>query len=163
MKKTKKLFMILIPNILFFSIALVFQLQCRTIHSGIKEACNEICIPKGIADSYTDLLTFSIDEHKIREFRLDSDEKMMIEQDLGNGIWDKITGKDLEEIRFFFTVNSDSYFPKDISDDSYYCIYDFSLKRFIGANEDAAILGWHRALFVCDKANARYYCVSKSI
>lgn len=163
MKKAKKIFMLLIPIFLFFSIALIIQLQCRTIHSGIREACNEICIPKGIADSYTDLLTFSIDEHKIWEYRLNSAEKMKIEQDLGNGVWDKITGESLEEIKYFFTDNSDSYFPKDISDDSYYCIYDFSLKRFIGANEDAAILGWHRALFVCDKANACYYCVSKSI
>lgn len=159
MKKTKKLFILFIPIILFFSIALIFQLQCRTIHSGIREPCDEIYIPKGIADNYTDLLTFSIDEHKIWEYRLNSDEKKIIEQDLGNGIWDKITGESMEEIKYFFTVNSDSYFPESISDDSYYCIYHFSLKEYVRTDD---IVG-HTALFLYDKENSRYFCISHSI
>ncbi len=154
---------LMILAIILFSIALFFQSQCRTIHSVIKENCEEIFIPNGIADAYNNLLTFSIDEHIIWEYKLNLREKKLMDEDLCNGIWDIISNKNHEEIKYFFTDNSDSYFPKDISNDSYYCIYDFSLKRFIGANEDVAILGWHRALFVYDKANACYYCVSKSI
>ena len=142
---------------------MIFQLQCRTIHSEIKEACKEIYIPNGIANNYTDLLTFSIDEHKIWEYRLSDREKENAESNLNNSVWNKVTNESTEETEYFFTVNSDSFLPKDISNDSYYCIYDFSLRRFIGADEDVALLGWRRALFVYDNENAHYYCVIKSI
>lgn len=159
MKKAKKICIFLIPIVLFVLIVFFYQIQCRTIHSVIKESCKAIYIPDGVSNYYKDLLTLSIDEHKIWEYKLNCTEKNKAEQDLNNGIWDKITDKNISDVKHFFMFNSDSYFPNGISDDSYYCIYHFSLKRFVRTDE----LVGHSVLFVYDKENARYYCVSHSI
>ena len=122
-----------------------------------------IYVPHGIANTYTDLLGPSIDEHKIWNYKLNSFEKKELEKELDNGIWNKTNTEAISEIDYFFKVNLVSYLPENISENSYYCIYDFSLKRFIDINENVSMLGWHRVLFVYDKGNAEYYCVSKSI
>lgn len=163
MKKRKKLFFLLIPVALILFFVLFIQIQSRTASDYFRDVKPSVYIPRGIADTYTDLLGFSIDEHKLWEYKLNFTEKNEIEEDLDNGKWNKITDETMPEIAYYFTVNSDSYMPDDISDDSYYCIYDFSLKRFIGIDEDVAILGWHRALFIFDKETSRYYCVSMSV
>lgn len=116
-----------------------------------------------MADEYKSLLNFSIDEHTIWTYKLNVNEKEVMEQNIDNGIWKKMTEYDTSEVDCFFTVNLDSYWPENISNDLYYCLYDFSLNEFINTNDDVAILGWHRVLFVYDIENAMYYCISKSI
>lgn len=159
LKKHRIIRILFVLLVLFLFVALLFQIQCRTIHASIKDSCDEIYIPGGIADAYTDLLTFSIDEHKIWEYKLNANEKKKAEENLNCAVWNKITNSNIADAKFYFTVNSDSYWPDDISEDSYYCIYHFSLKRFIKTDE----LVGHTALFIYDKANSRYYCVSLSI
>ena len=163
MKKHKKLCLFLIPIVFFLAVILFFTVQCRTVSENIGDVNGKIFVPRGIADSYNNLLTFSIDIHTIWEYKLNSDEKEKNKQDLDNGVWKKINDESKPEITYYFTVNSDSYLPDNLSDDTYFCIYDFSMKRFIGADEDVPILGWHRALFLYDKEYSRYFCVSMSI
>ncbi|MBQ2841914.1 MAG: hypothetical protein IJE72_02630 [Clostridia bacterium] len=163
MTKLKIFFLFLIPIVILLLAVLFFQLQTGSVSAYFKDVSFDIYVPRGIADKYTDLLTFSIDEHKIWEYKLNSDESREIQKDLDNKIWNKLSDEAITEIQYFFTLNSDSYLPDNVSDSLHYCIYDFSLKRFIGIEENAAILGWHRALFVYDKENSRYYCVSMSV
>lgn len=62
-----------------------------------------------------------------------------------------------------FTFDSKLYLPDGISDDLYYCIYDFGHKKFITVDEDVFLFGWHRATFIYDKENSRYYCSDMAI
>ncbi|MBQ2902827.1 MAG: hypothetical protein IJE48_00360 [Clostridia bacterium] len=163
MTKRKKIFLFLIPVVILFFAVLFFLFQTRSVSAYFRDVSFDVYVPLGIADTYTDLLPVGIDVHKIWEYKLNSDESNRIEQEHRNGIWNKVTDKAMSEIQYYFTVNFDSYLPDNISDDLYYCIYDFSSKKFITVDEDTAILGWHRALFVWDRENARYYCVSMSV
>lgn len=163
MKKRKLLCILIIPFLLILFVILFFQIQIRTVSKYFSDIPSLIYVPRGIANTYTDLLGLSIDEHKIWHYKLNSSEKEEIEKELDNEIWNQTIAEAIPEIDYFFKVNSVSYLPENIYENSYYCIYDFSLKRFIDINENVSILGWHRALFVYDKENSRYYCVSLSI
>ncbi len=156
MKNFIKIFIILIV-ILLLPLS-VYIYQCRSLPHNVGDIDNLIFVPHGMADSYNNLLKFSIDEHYVWRYGLNDREKEKAEKDLNNSVWRKFDGYAKEETEY---LSLPDY--KDISDDSYYCIYDFSLKRFIGIDEDVALLGWRRALFVYDRENTHYYCVIKSI
>ena len=156
MKRFIKTIVILIVIILLPSAVYIYQ--CRNLSLNIEDINGQIFVPQGMADSYENLLKFSIDEHYLWEYRLNNREKEKAENDLENSVWKEFDGYAKEETEY---LSSPDY--KDISNNSHYCIYDFSLKKFIGIDEDVALLGWRRALFIYDKENARYYCVIKSI
>ncbi len=163
MKKFKKRYLFLVPVIIVISVILFIQIQNRTVSRNILNVPDMIYVPDGTADNYIDLYSGFTDGHIIWEYKLNFAEQKEIEEDLNNGIWNKNTNKSMSEIVYYFTFNSELYLPEDVSDELYFCIYDFGLKRFIGIDEDVSILGWNRALFVYDKANSQYYCVNMSI
>lgn len=163
MKKRKKLLLLIIPFILIISIVLFVFIQNRTLSKNIPDIPDFIYVPNGMADKYNDLYSGFTDGHVIWEYRLNHKEKEKIESELNNGIWDKITEEAMPEIIYYFTFNSESYLPNNISGNTYYCIYDFGLKRFIAIDEELSLLGWHRAIFVFDKDNSQYYCANISI
>lgn len=163
MKKFKKRYLFIIPVILVVSLILFIQVQNRTVSENILDVPDMIYVPVGIADNYFDLYSGFTDGHVIWEYKLRSSEKGKIEEDLNNGIWNKSTDEAMSEIAYYFTLDSESYLPDDFSDELYFCIYDFGLKRFIGVDDNVSLLGWDRALFVYDRENSRYYCVSKSL
>lgn len=163
MEKFKKRYLFLIPVIIAISVILFIQIQNRTVSRNILNVSDIIYVPDGMADNYINLHSGFTDGHIIWGYKLNSAEKEKIKEDLDNGIWDKNTDEAMSEIMYYFTFNSESYLTDDISEELYFCIYDFGLKRFIGVDEDVSILGWNRALFVYDKANSQYYCVNMSI
>ena len=163
MKNSKKLFLLLIPVVLTVSFILFVFVQNRTLSENIMNIPDMIYVPNGTADEYNNLYSGFTDGHVIWEYRLNSKEKEKIESELNNGIWTKSTKKAMPEIIYCFTFDSESYLPDNISENTYYCIYDFGLKRFIDVDEELSVLGWHRALFVFDKENSRYYCVDIAI
>ena len=163
MKKFKKRCLLFIPVVFVVFIVLFFQIQNRIVSKNILNVSEMIYVPEGIADNYIDLYSGFTDGHIIWEYKLNFAEQKEIEEDLNNGIWNENTNASMSEIVYYFTFNSESYLPDGISDELYFCIYDFGLKRFIGIDEDVSILGWNRALMVYDKANSQYYCVNMSI
>lgn len=164
MEKCRKFF---ISAVVFFLIVLivilVYQYSCRTINSQIREKCDIVYIPNGMANSYKNLITFSIDEHIIWEYKLNLNEKKKIQQNLDNDIWNIVTDKNKGMIMNFFEKNSESFCPEEVSEVLYYCLYDVSKKEFVNIEDDLAMLGWHRILFLYDKEAGNYFCVSKSI
>ena len=158
MKNSKKLVLLLIPVVLTVSVVLFVFVQNRTLSKNIMNIPDMIYVPNGMADKYNDLYSGFTDGHIIWEYSLNHKEKEKIESELDNGIWNQITNEATSELIYGFTFNSKSYFPDDISEDAYYCIYDFGQKRFISSDENLSVLGWHRAYFIFDKTNSQYYC-----
>jgi hypothetical protein len=163
MKKHRKLLVLLILFVLVLIVSVSYSVSCRTISKTLNDVHEIIFVPDGMANNYKNLAVFSIDEHIIWKYKLSPDEKQQAEQDLKNAVWNKIDEENISDIRDYFTYNFKTYLLDDISDNSYYCLYDYSLKEFINIEDDTGMLGWHRALFVYDKGNGLYYCVSKSI
>lgn len=163
MKYFKKRYLLLIPVILIVSVILFIRIDNRTLSRNTADISEIIYIPDGTADNYMNLYSGFTDGHIIWEYKLNKKEKKYIENDLSNGIWKKYTTRDMSEIEYYFTFNSESYLPDNISDNLYFCIYDYGLDKFIGIEDDVAVFGWDRALFVYDRENAQYHCVSLSI
>lgn len=155
--------LILIPVFLISGIVVIYQCCCRTLSINIGEISECVYVPSGIADDYKNLLTFGIDEHTIWTYELNETETDLMEQNLNNGIWLEMTNEDIDENMYFFADLLVSYWPENMSDNLYYCLYDFSLKKFVSSSDVVAMLGWHRLLFIYDMENRVYYCVSKSI
>ena len=155
--------MLITPFVLIISVILFVFIQNRTLSKNIPDITDMIYVPNGIADKYNVLYSGFTDGHVIWEYELNSIEEEEIQRDLNNGIWNKITDEAMSEIIYYFTFNSESYLPDNISDKLCFCIYDFGLKKFISIDEDVPILGWHRAIFVFDKDNSQYYCADISI
>ena len=163
MKKTKITLLFLIPIILIISVVSLVFIQNRTLSQNIINVPDMIYVPKGMADEYNNLYSGFTDGHIIWKYKLNSTETEKLTQELNNGIWNKITNEVTSEIIYGFIFNSKSYFPDDISEDTYYCIYDFGQKRFISTDENLSVLGWHRAYFIFDKTNSQYYCSDLAI
>lgn len=163
MKKAKKPILFLFPIILIISVALFIFIQNRTLSENIMDVPDMIYVPNGMADEYNNLYSGFTDGHVIWKYKLNSKETEKITQELSNGIWTRNTKKAMPEIIYYFTFDSESYLPDDISEDIYYCIYDFGQKKFISIDEELPLLGWHRAFIVFDKANSQYYCADLSI
>lgn len=163
MKKRKRILLLIIPFALIISVILFVFIQNRTLSKNIPDITDIIYVPNGTADKYNDLYSGFTDGHVIWEYRLNPKEKDKIKSELNNGIWTKITKETMPEIIYYFTFDSESYLPNNISGNTYYCIYDFGLKRFIAVDKELSLLGWHRAIFIFDKDNSQYYCADISI
>ena len=160
MKKFRKRYLLLIPVVLVVFAVIFVWAQNRTLSAIIPDVAY---IPNGMADDYNNLYSGFTDGHTIWEYELNSVETAEIEEELNNGIWNKVTDETMSETAYYFTFDSKLYLPDGISDDLYYCIYDFGHKKFITVDEDVSLFGWHRATFIYDKENSRYYCSDMAI
>lgn len=164
MEKPKKSYIVLILVVFFvLFVFCLFQVKCRTVLENLNINNSSIYVPKGVANTYKDLLKLSVDEHIIWEYKLNSKEEKEMLENLNSEIWKNIGTENKFEAMYFFEVNAESHWPKDMSDDLYYCMYDYTAGRFVTFEEALPVLGWHRILFVYDKEHSNYYCVSKSI
>lgn len=147
------------------SISLLLLKQ-RVLTANTKAAGDSVYTPKGIADEYEDYLALGFDDYRIWEYELTDAEAASVEADFNKGIWQKPTETEYEDIiNTFFENGLDRNKPDKLSEkceDIFYCLYDNSLNEFIGIDE-GAVLGWHRELFIYDKANKIYVAVFKGI
>ena len=141
----------------------VFIIQPRILSTNTKVNSDSIYIPKGIANKYNDYLMLSFDDYRIWEYSLNTRETLAVEENINNGIWQKPTKKQYEDIvGVFFEHSLNHNKPDNLSENHenvFYCLYDNALNKFIKIDE-GALLGWHRELFLYDKINKTYIIVT---
>ncbi len=164
--KTNKLLFLGLIVFIILGIATGFVVKTKILIMNTEVSNDSIFIPKGIADNYKDYLMFSFDDYRIWEYELNAGETAAVEKDINNGIWQKPTKNQCEEIIGVFFMhglyrNNPDEFTENFGN-IFYCIYDNTLDRFIKIDEGAS-LGWHRELFIYDKADKTYISVSMGI
>ncbi|MGN1194632.1 MAG: hypothetical protein ACI4SB_04045 [Acutalibacteraceae bacterium] len=130
--------------------AVTVTLSARTLEKNIDTDSIDIFVPKGLANRYTDPMSFSFDDFRIWEYRLNDKEVRQIEADLENGIWQKPTQEEFEDVLSEFFLYGGPEKP-EFSNEVYYCPVD----SFPGKG--------HRTLFVYDAFNRIYRCVTMCI
>lgn len=160
MKKKIVLLLLIIPLIIIFLLISAALLNNHILSNNFKNENIEIFIPSGIANKYRDAMVMSFDDLRTWTYSLNRKENEIISEEILSAPWKKL-GKGFERnAKFYFT---DDYWPENMSDSLYYCLYDLRLNEFIYFDSDVAFLGWHRLLFLYDADNYKYYCVSMSI
>lgn len=114
-------------------------------------------MPSGVSDSYKDIMKMSFDDGRMWHYRLKGKQAASIAGELENGIWQQVNRND--DFSFFFRAFEH---PPELTDTTYYCIYDVTLNEFYPFSEDR-ILGIYRLLFLYDTASNDYFCFSVSI
>lgn len=162
-KKTKKL--LLVIGCICIVITLLTSTLIMCVHSVRFYIDNApVYTPRGVANNYTDIMGISIDEHKIWEYKLNSKEKEILNDEINNGYWLKATKEEYEEIKErFFSVNLDNVAPEKMTENIYYCLCKPSTNEVFSILEDNVLLGWHRFVFIYDFETEMYWCVSKSV
>lgn len=147
------------------AIALVASTLIMCAHSVRFATDNApVYTPWGVANNYTDIVGISIDEHKIWEYKLNSRETEILDNEINNGYWIKATKEEYDEIKErFFSITPDSVASEAMTENIYYCLFSPSDDEMLKILEDNILLGWHRYVFIYDFETATYWCVSKSV
>ena len=126
------------------------SVRARTLSKNIDKADVGIFVPQGMANRYADPMKFSFDDFRMWEYRLNDREVEQIEADLQNGVWQKPTKEELDDVLSEFFLGGLPEKPA-LSDEVYICLPDDLSGEGI------------RLLFVYDACEHMYLCVSMSI
>lgn len=126
------------------------SVRARLLDRNIDTGNINIFIPKGVANRYADPMALSFDDLRIWEYRLNDREVREIEADLLNGVWQKPTKEELNDVLSGFFLGDDPERP-EFSDEVYFCLPDNPQSKGT------------RLLFVYDACQRTYLCVSMSI
>ena len=154
MKKTAKMLLIFVLTVTVLFISTL--LNCRNLSKQFKDEEISIYIPSGIADDCTDAMKMSFDDGRIWHYRLKGKQAASIAGELENGIWQQVDRND--DFSFFFRAFEH---PPELTDTTYYCIYDVALNDFCSFSQESA-LGTHHLLFIYDSGSNDYFCFSVS-
>lgn len=133
-----------------------FTINSRNLSKQFKDEEISIYIPSGIADDYTDAMKMSFDDGRMWHYRLKGKQAASIAGELENGIWQQVNRND--DFSFFFRAFEH---PPQLTDTTYYCIYDVALNDFCSFSQESA-LGIHHLLFLYDSGSNDYFCFSVS-
>lgn len=159
----KKIIGLIFVLIFTLTINLAIGINSRILYNNITVPPNSIFIPKGIANKYNDYLLFGFDDYRIWEYKLDDKKIIEISGNLNNGIWKRLENQNIDIIEFFFKNGTDNHIPEELTENVYFCIYDYKNSVFSDLKSDMNIPGGHVILFAYDYYNNFYWCVSKSI
>lgn len=147
----KRLSVILLTLILFVGVfAGAVTVRARTLEKNIDTESIGIFVPQGMANRYADPMKFSFDDFRMWEYRLNDREIKQIEADLQNGVWQKPTKEELNDLLSEFFLGGLPEKPV-FSDEVYCCLPDNPESRST------------RLLLVYDASERIYLCVSMSI
>ncbi len=164
MKKFKKVVLCL----LMLGVAVVFiainaaKSYTYTLSNFVKDTDSiSVYIPDGKADDYIDILGFMMDGgHRIWEYELNEKEAVLIDDELNNGIWMKLTEEDYKHIESAFFGKK--YLSLDMSDSVYGCLFDCKQEKFVPFSEDDnSLVGLDKVLFLYDSNEKTYLCVHR--
>lgn len=165
MKKFKKVILCL----LVLGVALTFitinaaKSYTHTLSNFVKDTDSiSVYIPNGKADDYINILGFTLDEsYRIWEYELNENETSLMNDDLNNGIWTKLTEDDYKYIENEFFDSK--YLSLGMSDNLYGCLFDYKIGEFVSISEDdSGLVGLDKVLFVYDGNEKVYCCVHKA-
>ena len=154
MKKTAKMLLIFALTVTVLCISTL--LNCRNLSKQFKDEEISIYMPSGIADDYTDAMKMSFDDGRMWHYRLKGKQAASIAGELENGIWQQVNKND--DFSFFFRAFEH---PPELTDTTYYCIYDVALNDFCSFSQESAP-GAHHLLFIYDSGSNDYFCFSVS-
>ena len=126
------------------------SVSARTLSQNIDTENIGVFVPQGMANRYADPMKFSFDDFRMWEYRLNDREVEQIEADLQNGVWQKPTKEELDDVLSEFFLGGLPEKP-EFSDEVYCCLPD---------NPESQS---SRLLFVYDACQHTYLCVSMSI
>lgn len=125
-----------------------FAIRERTL--SVRFDSKDIFIPKGMCNEYkSEALR---EEITVWKYILNDKEREEIEKQLGNSPW---VSADSYEFGFYLP---DGYYPDGLSENLYYCIYDFEEDAFDNFNRNFPIIFESRMLFLYDADAGNYYC-----
>lgn len=126
------------------------SVSARTLSQNIDTENIGVFVPQGMANRYADPMKFSFDDFRMWEYRLNDREVEQIEADLQNGVWQKPTKEELDDVLSEFFLGGLPEKP-EFSDEVYCCLPDNPQSKS------------SRLLFVYDACQHTYLCVSMSI
>lgn len=166
MKSKKLLWVLITAALVIIAVSVAVSVNATTLSANTEVSGDSVYMPKRMADKYNNLLAFSFDDHRMWVYELQADETAAIEENIGNGIWQKPTEEQYEDIiGVYFEFGAQRNMPDGLSEnneDIFYCLYDNALDKFITI-DDGSPLGWHRELFIYDASSKLYVSVSMGV
>ncbi|MGN1442340.1 MAG: hypothetical protein ACI4XE_00720 [Acutalibacteraceae bacterium] len=130
--------------------AATVSVRARTLGKNIDTENIGVFVPEGMANRFADPMAFSFDDFRMWEYRLNDREVERIEDDLQNGVWQKPTKEELDDVLSEFFLGGLPEKP-EFSDEVYFCLPDNPQSKGT------------RLLFIYDASERTYLCVSMSI
>ncbi len=134
--------------VLVMAVVGFFAIRERTLSARFDS--EDIFIPKGMCNEYkSEALR---EETTVWKYELSADEQKEISAQLDSSPW---VSTDSYEFGFYLP---DGYYPDGLSENLYYCIYDFEEDAFDNFNRNFPIIFESRMLFLYDADAGIYYC-----
>ena len=137
-------------SILVFVLVVVgiFSVRARTLTTRFTS--ESVFIPEGMCDEYKSVAVR--EETTVWKYVLSDEEKDEISAQLNQSPWVSATSYE------FGPFLPEDYYPEDLSENLYYCIYDLGADEFDYFNRNFPIIFESRMLFLYDADAGIYYC-----
>lgn len=137
-------------SILVFVLVVVgiFSVRARTLTTRFTS--ESVFIPEGMCDEYKSVA--AREETTVWKYVLSDEEKNEISAQLNQSPWVSATSYE------FGPFLPEDYYPEDLSENLYYCIYDLGADEFDNFNRNFPIIFESRMLFLYDADEGVYYC-----
>ena len=126
----------------------IFSVRARTLTTRFTS--ESVFIPKGMCDEYKSVA--AREETTVWKYVLSDEEKDEISAQLNQSPWVSATSYE------FGPFLPEDYYPEDLSENLYYCIYDLGADEFDNFNRNFPIIFESRMLFLYDADKGVYYC-----
>ena len=126
----------------------IFSVRARTLTTRFTS--ESVFIPEGMCDEYKSVA--AREETTVWKYVLSDEEKDEISAQLNQSPWVSATSYE------FGPFLPEDYYPEDLSENLYYCIYDLGADEFDNFNRNFPIIFESRMLFLYDADEGVYYC-----
>lgn len=131
----------------------IFYVRARTLTTRFTS--ESVFIPEGMCDEYKSVA--AREETTVWKYVLSDEEKKAISEQLDKSPWVSTSSYE------FGSFLPEDYYPEDLSENLYYCIYDLGADEFDNFNRNFPIINESRMLFLYDADAGIYYCFLAAI
>lgn len=131
----------------------IFYVRARTLTTRFDS--DDIFIPEGMCDEYKSVA--AREETTVWKYILNDEEQKAISEQLDKSSWVSTSSYE------FGSFLPEDYYPEDLSENLYYCIYDLGADEFDNFNRNFPIINESRMLFLYDADAGIYYCFLAAI